>query len=468
MAPGSGMSERTRQAGPVSETGEFRYARTSIGLGVDPVVGATGLARRAEGPFLLFERQGGVTVGFGAAQEIVLNAKEIRFRGPDGWHAEPTGAEPLQQIRALLAGSGIEDWRAYGWLAFELSYLLHGMPEAAGDATLAHLVIPRREVSLTEGEADLRALRLDELAELCREISMLSDTPPAPPARDLADEMHGYDDYRGAVEAAVADIQRHRLQKVILSRVVPVPGRVDLPATYLAGRSGNTPARSFLLDLGGLHATGFSPETVVEVSADGGVTTQPLAGTRALSGNPATDADLRDELVNDPKEVYEHAVSVRGAQEELRELCRDGSVRVDEFMVVRRRGSVQHLASRVSGQLDQGRNGWHAMAGLFPAVTASGLPKPEACQAIHRYESQPRGLYGGAVVVCDSTGALDAALVLRTVFEQDGKTWLRAGAGVVGQSVPEREFEETREKLRSISRFLVPEDARLSAGEVAS
>jgi anthranilate/para-aminobenzoate synthase component I len=110
----------------------------------------------------------------------------------------------------------------------------------------------------------------------------------------------------------------------------------------------------------------------------------------------------------------------------------------------------------VTGRLAGGHNGWHALAGVFPAVTACGLPKAEACGAIHRYEAQSRGLYGGAVVACDEDGSLDAALVLRTVFERGGHTWLRAGAGVVEQSTPEREFEETREKLRSISRYLVP------------
>jgi anthranilate/para-aminobenzoate synthase component I len=105
------------------------------------------------------------------------------------------------------------------------------------------------------------------------------------------------------------------------------------------------------------------------------------------------------------------------------------------------------------------------MAGLFPAVTVSGLPKPQACEAIHRYENEPRDLYGGAVVVAGADGSLDAALVLRTVFQRGERTWLRVGAGVVEQSTPEREFEETREKLRSISRFLVAAEKQAPVGD---
>jgi salicylate synthetase len=118
------------------------------------------------------------------------------------------------------------------------------------------------------------------------------------------------------------------------------------------------------------------------------------------------------------------------------------------------RGSVQHLGSRIRGRLQSGATCWDAFARLFPAVTACGLPKAPACAAIGRHEDGPRGLYAGAVLTADHEGTLDAALVLRSVYQRDGRTWLRAGAGIVAQSTPERELEETREKLRSVSRFL--------------
>jgi salicylate synthetase len=458
------MPER-RNGVRVPERTARRYARTSLPLGVDPITAGVGLTRIGGGPFVLYERPREVGVGFGAAAEIVLDRHHIRIRTDGDWRRVPTGDEPLQRIGELLADTGIPDWRVYGWLGFELSYLLHGMPEAAGDTVLGHLVVPAVEARLTAGNAELRALRLDDLADLCDRVERLEQPAEPRPSVELTDDLAGGEEYQKIVAAAVADIKDRRLRKVILSRVVPVRGTIDLPASYRAGRRGNTPARSFLLELGDLRAVGFSPETVVEVRADGTVSTQPLAGTRALSGDLERDAQLREELLNDPKEIYEHAVSVHGAQHELGTVCTPGSVLVEEFMGVRQRGSVQHLASRVTGRLAPERNGWHALAGLFPAVTASGLPKAAACEAIHRYEPGERGLYSGVVLTADADGALDAALVLRTVFQQGGRTWLRAGAGIVEQSTPERELEETREKLRSISRFLVPVAAQFPVAE---
>ncbi|RII86070.1 salicylate synthase, partial [Clavibacter californiensis] len=136
-------------------------------------------------------------------------------------------------------------------------------------------------------------------------------------------------------------------------------------------------------------------------------------------------------------------------------VCRPGSVRVEEFMVVEERGTVQHLASRVAGELVDGLTCWDALAALFPAVTASGVPKRAAFDLIRRLEGHDRGLYAGAVLRIDADGALDAALVLRTLFRRDGTTWLQAGAGVVGASRPTRELEETREKLASIADHVV-------------
>jgi salicylate synthase len=152
--------------------------------------------------------------------------------------------------------------------------------------------------------------------------------------------------------------------------------------------------------------------------------------------------------------VHEHAISVRLACQELEAICRPGSVAVEEFMTVQERGSVQHLASRVAGQLREGLGPWSAFAVLFPAITATGVPKAAALAALARYESGDRGLYGGAVLTANTDGDLDAALVLRTIFRRDGHTWLRAGAGGMRQSTPEREYEETREKLRSVAPYL--------------
>jgi salicylate synthase len=279
----------------------------------------------------------------------------------------------------------------------------------------------------------------------------------AHPVRPLDVEAEGPEAYQAAVASAVRRIRRGELEKVILSRAVEVPFALDFPATYLAGRRANTPARSFLLDLpGGLRAAGFSPETVAEVSAQRRVTSQPLAGTRARYAHGGDDLRSRAELTTDPKEVYEHAVSVKLADTELRTVCAAGTVGVAEFMTLKERGSVRHLGSRLHGQLSADRTPWDALAALFPAVTASGIPKAEAYSVIAELEHEPRGLYSGAIVRADSAGELDAALALRTVYTRRGRTYLRAGAGIVAASLPAREYQETCEKLASVAPYLVP------------
>jgi len=257
----------------------------------------------------------------------------------------------------------------------------------------------------------------------------------------------------------VRDIKAQVLDKVILSRTVPVPFDLNFIETYVAGRRANNPARSFLISLDGLDALGFSPEIIVRVEKSGTVTSQPLAGTRALTSDEAENRRLRKELQSDPKEVFEHAISVKTVYDELREVCDSDSLSVNGFMEVRERGTAQHLASHVSGRLAQGRRAWDAFRAVFPAVTASGVPKEAAFAHIRGHETERRGLYGGAVLTIDHEGTLDAALVLRAIYRQRGRTWLRAGGGIVAQSEPSREFEETCEKLGSVARFLVPSAA---------
>ncbi|NUT49412.1 MAG: salicylate synthase, partial [Saccharothrix sp.] len=282
-----------------------------------------------------------------------------------------------------------------------------------------------------------------------------ADARPEPRPRPVALDLDldgGW--YRQAVASAVREIDRGLFRKVVLSRAVPVDVEVDLFRTYLRGRADNTPARSFLLDLGGRRALGFCPETILEADPDGTVSTQPLAGTRPLGHGRDEDRRARAELLDDPKEVYEHIVSVKAAYDELHRVCAPGTVAVTDLMTVKPRGTVQHLGSRVRGDLGAGRSPWDALEAVFPAVTGSGIPKAAACEYIWRTEPGPRGLYAGAVLTASRDGALDAGLVLRSLFEEGGRRWLRAGAGIVASSDPLREYEETCHKLRGVAASL--------------
>ncbi|HVW44162.1 MAG TPA: salicylate synthase [Amycolatopsis sp.] len=412
----------------------------------------TALARAGFDDYVVYEKDGVWTFAGGCLASVTLDATHVHVRGAVEFD-EPWSGSPGAAVRGVLDRLPLPEWHAYGRVHFGFAGLLPGLRlVGAGEpgGELMRLLVPRTEVRISGDEVEIRG-------EDRARVQAILDAPALrqPPEPSPVDVRTDGADYRQRVAQAVKEIRLGQYQKVILSRVLRIPFRVDLAATYELGRRGNTPARSFLMRLGGREAAGFSPEVVVTVDAAGRVATQPLAGTRAFGRGAEQDAAARTELESNPKEVFEHAVSVRTAQEELRRVCRPGSVRVGDFMGVKERGSVQHLASLVCGDLDDGRSGWDALEAVFPAVTASGIPKRESLDAISRLD-ESRGLYSGAVVRASHDGSLDAALVLRAIYQEPDGAWLRAGAGIVADSTPEREFEETCEKLISVAPFVVP------------
>jgi salicylate synthetase len=418
----------------------------------DPLALVTALARAGFDDYVVYENGGTWTFAGGALATITLNAKRVKVRGALDFDREWSGS-PGAALRDALDRLPVHEWHAYGRVHFGFARMLPGMDlrgAAAPGGDLVRLLVPRTEVRIADGHIEILGAEQDRVREIL-------DTPvavavPEPRPVDVRADGAGY---RERVVQAVKEIRQGQYQKVILSRSLRIPFTTDMIATYEVGRRSNTPARSFLMRLDGAEAAGFSPEVIVTVDADGEVTTQPLAGTRAFGRGEQQDAAARTELESNPKEVFEHAVSVRTAQEELRRVCRPESVRVGDFMGVKERGSVQHLASLVSGSLDEGRTAWDALEAVFPAVTASGIPKRESLDAIARMD-ETRGLYSGAVLAASHDGSLDAALVLRAVYQESGAAWLRAGAGIVADSTPDREFEETCEKLTSVAPYLIP------------
>jgi salicylate synthase len=316
--------------------------------------------------YIVYERQGSWSYAGGKLAEIWLDYEGAHLRAADMERTLPWNGEPLGQVRELLDHLPYRSWRAYGWGAFELSFAKEGDRDAIGQDRLLNLIIPRAEVVIAEGTATIRAT--DPTSATLVQTALLdwSVRHDFAPPRALDIQATGKDEYQAAVEQAIADIRSDFLAKVILSRTVPVTQELDFLGTYIAGRHANNPARSFLMSLGGLDALGFSPEIVVRVESDGVVLSQPLAGTRALTDDTARNAALRDELLSDPKEVFEHAISVKTACDELAWICEPGSLSVQEFMSVRQRGSVQHLASRVCGRIADGRHAWDAFPRRVP------------------------------------------------------------------------------------------------------
>ncbi|MGW6377078.1 salicylate synthase [Rhodococcus sp. NPDC055112] len=427
--------------------GKAGSERTVPVEGVDPIaVVAAVVGSGLLTDYVVYERSQSWYIASDPLGEVTVGRDWIHST-LGGEFAENWVGNPWPQVHAALRRTPVDQWRAYGWACFELCRPALATPSDV----LAHIMVPTVELEISDGSIRTLSANEDLCADLVDVISNLPEGRPVPVRTNEVDQR-----YHRQVAAAIGRIHSGRLQKVILSRAVDVPFEVDMPATYVAGRRANAPARSFLLDLGGWQAAGFSPETILETDESGLAATQPLAGTRARTGNTEVDLALGTELLADAKEIYEHATSVKLAFDELDTVGCAGTTRVSEFLAIKNRGSVQHLGSRVETTLARERTSWDALAAVFPAVTASGIPKEVACETIGELESEPRGLYSGAVLMADSTGALDAALVLRAVYQRDGRAWLRAGAGIVAASNPVREHEETCEKFNSVAPYVVP------------
>lgn len=417
---------------------------------------ASALPEREGDEYLVYEHDGEWTLAGGVRAAIELDVGELRVI-EDGvvarqvWTGRPAAALGEAVDRLLL-----ETNRVFGWVAFEFGAYRFGLQQRLAPGTpLARIFRPRTQFVVAEDR--VRLVDADERqAQILRRL--LTDGVPgasAPTGVDVREDAGGY---RCRVARAIDEIVAGHYQKVILSRRVDVPFGVDFPSTYRVGRRNNTPARSFLLRLGGIRALGYSPELVAAVREDGSVVTEPLAGTRALGRGVDRDRAARDDLQSNSKEIVEHAISVRSSLQEIEEVAEPGTAMVTDFMTVRERGSVQHLGSTVGARLDPSMDRMDALEALFPAVTASGIPKAESVDAILRLDESPRGLYSGAVVMFSADGGMDAALALRSVYERDGQTWMRAGAGIIAASTPDREFEETCEKLTTLAPYLVRRD----------
>ncbi|GAB2715373.1 salicylate synthase [Nocardia thraciensis] len=429
---------------------------TTVSRGVeDPAAAVAALAAADRfGEYVMYERPGEWVFAADPIGSVELDAHELRVAWDGRATATSWSGRPAEVIDRALAALPLSGRNTYGWIGFEFcAWSLAATAHLPERTPLAHLMIPRIEVRIDATGVRVAGATPGEAAEIHELVAAAQGSAlPLPRQADITIDPTAY---RNRVAEAVGEIRDGKYQKVILSRKVELPFVVDVPATYRLGRANNTPARSFLLRLGVLEAAGFSPELVAAVDGERVVTTEPLAGTRAFGRGPEADRAARADLVSDPKEIVEHAISVQTSFAEIAAVAVPGTTAVSDFMAVRERGSVQHLASTVRGRLEPGRTSWDALETLFPSVTASGIPKRDGVDAVFRLDHDPRGLYSGAVVTVSPTGALEATLVLRAVYQTAEGAWLRAGAGIVAQSTPDREFEETCEKLGSVAPYVV-------------
>ena len=256
-------------------------------------------------------------------------------------------------------------------------------------------------------------------------------------------------EYEAMVEKARKYIYDGDIFQVVLSQRLEMEIGADPFEIYRALRRINPSPYMFYLQLGDLRVAGSSPEVLVRVE-NGVATNRPIAGTRHRSADPAEDLRLEQELLADPKECSEHVMLVDLGRNDLGRVCRYGTVKVTEQMVVERYSHVMHIVSNVEGILKEDSHALDVLGACFPAGTLSGAPKVRAMEIIDELEKEARGLYGGAVGYIDFSGNCDFCITIRTIVIHRRKAYIQAGAGIVADSVPAREYEETMNKAGAL------------------
>jgi anthranilate synthase component I len=255
--------------------------------------------------------------------------------------------------------------------------------------------------------------------------------------------------YEDAVGKCVDYIRAGDIFQVVVSQRLSVPLTVEPFEVYRTLRVVNPSPFMFFLRTPKCTLVGSSPEIMVRV-VNGKVTVRPLAGTRRRGQTEEEDERLAEELLADPKERAEHVMLVDLGRNDVGRVAKFGSVEISDVMVIERYSHVMHITSNVTGQLTADRDAFDALAACLPAGTVSGAPKVRAMEIIDEVEPHRRGPYGGAVGYIDFAGNMDTCIALRTIVIQNGTAYVQAGAGIVADSVPEREYEETLNKARGL------------------
>ena len=312
-------------------------------------------------------------------------------------------------------------------------------------AQVIHLIVNMR---LCEGEAGYNkaALELDHLRRL-----LLGPRAAEPPGRLTGDftPLFEKDRFCQMVDAAKAHIREGDIFQVVLSNQFTAPFTGSLLNTYRVLRTLNPSPYLFYFSGTDVEVAGASPETLVKLE-DGVLHTFPLAGTRPRGVTPAEDKQQEAELLVDEKELAEHNMLVDLGRNDLGKVSRFGSVQVERLRCIERFSHVMHIGSTVRGTLRPDRDALDAIAAVLPAGTLSGAPKIRACQLIAELEQTRRGIYGGAIGYLDFTGNMDTCIAIRIAYQKNGRVFVRAGAGIVADSVPEKEYGECRNKAKAV------------------
>ena len=302
----------------------------------------------------------------------------------------------------------------------------------------------------TEAPEENYRRALGEIDHLTAIVEKGEKAKPAPltilsPFRPLFDRGQ----YCAMVEAAKRHIKEGDIFQVVLSNRLEADIEGSLFDTYAALRRLNPSPYMFYFSSDDIEIAGASPETLVKLE-DGALFTFPLAGTRPRGKTQEADAALEKELLADPKELAEHNMLVDLGRNDIGRISEFGSVTVEKYLSIERFSHVMHIGSTVRGRIQKGKSALDAIDAVLPAGTLSGAPKIRACEIINKLENNKRGLYGGAIGYIAFTGNMDVCIAIRIAFKKNGKVFVRSGAGIVADSVPEKEFDECENKMKAV------------------
>ena len=437
-----------------------------------------GAGRHARYSFVGYDPAAVVTVDDGASVDVL----DERYEGL----VEPNGGDTVDTLRAALPDVELRNFPEterqrlqgglVGFLAYDAVYDLWlkevGLERPDSRFPDAQFVLATKTLVFDEA-ADTVSLvftpvvRADDdpgaiydrlRAELDRVEALLAGAgrPTTGDFRPVEERAGPKDDYEAAVRRAKEHVLDGDIYQGVISRRRELDGDVDPLALYEALRAVNPSPYMYVLDYDDLAVVGASPETLVSVRGRE-VMSNPIAGTCDRGTSPVEDRRLAGEMLADEKERAEHTMLVDLARNDVRRVCEAGSVRVEEFLNVLKYSHVQHIESTVTGRLRAECDAFDATRAAFPAGTLSGAPKIRAMEIIDDLKGEPRGVYGGGVGYYSWSGDADFAIVIRTATVERGRgvggtnrVTVRAGAGIVADSDPTAEYEETEKKMDGV------------------
>ena len=410
-------------------------------------------------------------LGFDPKTQITASGNELVIGD-----VKMTSEDPSIQIRQILSKyrspkfdylppftGGLTGYFSYDFLAYSEKTLQTDIPDSEHfkdvDLMLFDKVIAfdhfRQKIilivnmKLSEGEAGYNkaVLELKQLADLLRNGKQMTGL-----SGHLTSEvasLFSKEEYCDMVEKAKKHIIEGDIFQIVLSNRLSAGFEGSLLNTYRVLRTINPSPYMFYFSGTDVEIAGASPETLVKLE-NGVLHTFPLAGTRPRGKSEQEDKDLEAELLADEKELAEHNMLVDLGRNDLGKISKFGSVEVEKLHSIERYSHVMHIGSTVRGEIESRYDALDAVSAVLPAGTLSGAPKIRACQLIGELEQNKRGIYGGAIGYIDFTGNLDTCIAIRIAYKKNGKVFVRSGAGIVADSVPEKEYQECINKAAAV------------------